>query len=116
MNNRIDNIKKQLCDITKTLFEKRTHFSYTTPEESDIIEYIDYELCCLSHIEGKDYYKKWNLLNIHRKIPFFKKYPEDINELYYDQSPYNSNYGERTFSSAYLPYGIKRFDSFFQMK
>lgn len=33
--------------------------------------------------------------------------------MYYDQSPYNSNYGERTFSSAYLPYGIKRFDSFF---
>ncbi|MCK9447171.1 hypothetical protein M0Q50_09995 [bacterium] len=113
MNNRIDNIREELGNVVEPLYKKRTHFTYTTPEENDIIGYIETEFSCLSHIDDKDYFKKWNLLNIHRKIPFFKKYPKDISDLYRDQSIHNISYGERHIMSAYLEYGLKSMDSFF---
>jgi hypothetical protein len=112
MNNRIDNIRQELGNIVRPLYEKRTHFSYTTPEENDIIRCIDTELYCLSHIDGKDYFKKWNLLNFHRKIPFLKKLPKNVH-LYADQSIYNINFGERHIMSAFLEYGLKSMDTFF---
>lgn len=100
---RIDDIRKQLHSITEPLYKKRTGFgSYTTLQENDILEYIDTELSCLMYIDGKDYYKTWT-----------KKRPKNISELYVDQAPYVSRYGDRKFSSVYLELGLKRMDKFF---
>jgi hypothetical protein len=96
---RIDNIRKQIHSITEPLYNKRTGFGlYTTPQENDILEYIDTELSCLMYIDGKDYYKTWT-----------KKRSKNISELYVDQAPYVSRYGDRKFSSVYLESGLKNF-------
>ncbi|MCK9415686.1 hypothetical protein M0Q97_03385 [Candidatus Dojkabacteria bacterium] len=99
---RIDDIQKYLHNIIEPLLKKRTISTYTTAQETDILVYIETELSCLGYINEKDYYKKCN-----------KKIPEDISELYVDQAPYNSTYGDRNFFSTYLELGLKRIDNFF---